>query len=146
MILQTKIEDYLIPLIHQDKHERLLLAIKEILREDSSIAGTTIVGVTPGFEKDNILSQNSFYEAVTLPNIITYTITQTENDKCKVAIHEISKDYVDGFANSKDKVFFLLPQVDNNQLSPLRRMLKDPMFDRLFLKATDLKLMILWQL
>lgn len=133
-----KIEDHLIPLIHQDKHERLLLAIKEILREDSSIAGTTIVGVTPGFEKDSILSQNSFYEAMTLANIITYAITQTENDKCKAAIHEIGKDYVDGFANSKDKVFFLLPQVDNDQVSPLKRTLKDPMFNRLFLKATDM--------
>lgn len=127
-----KIEDYLIPLIHQDKHERLLLAIKEILREDSSIAGTTIVGVTPGFEKDSIMTQNSFYEAMTLANIITYAITQTENDKCKAAIHEIGKDYVDSFANSKDKVFFLLPQVDNDQVSPLKRTLKDPMFDRLF--------------
>ena len=133
-----KIEDYLIPLIHQDKHEHLLLAIKEILREDSSIAGTTIVGVTPGFEKDSIMTQNSFYEAMTLANIITYAITQTENDKCKAAIHEIGKDYVDSFANSKDKVFFLLPQVDNDQVSPLKRTLKDPMFDRLFLKATDM--------
>ena len=133
-----KIEDYLIPLIHQDKHEHLLLAIKEILREDSSIAGTTIVGVTPGFEKDSIMTQNSFYEAMTLANIITYAITQTENDKCKAAIHEIGKDYVDSFANSKDKVIFLLPQVDNDQVSPLKRTLKDPMFDRLFLKATDM--------
>lgn len=92
----------------------MLLAIKEILREDSSIAGTKIVGVTPGFEKDSIMTQNSFYEAMTLANIITYPITQTENDKCKAAIHEIGKDYVDSFANSKDKVFFLLPRVDND--------------------------------
>ena len=58
-------------LIHQDKHEQLFLAVKEILREDTSIAGVTIVGVTPGFEKDNILNQNSFYEAMTLENIIS---------------------------------------------------------------------------
>lgn len=65
------IENNLIPLIHQDKHEQLFLAVKEILREDTSIAGVTIVGVTPGFEKDNILNQNSFYEAMTLANIIS---------------------------------------------------------------------------
>lgn len=52
------IEDNLIPLIHQDKHERLFLAVKEILREDTSAAGATIVGVTPGFEKDSILNQS----------------------------------------------------------------------------------------
>lgn len=99
------VEDNLIPLIHQDKHQQLFPAVKEILREDSSIAGTTIVGVTPDFEKDSIITQNSFYEAMTLSNIMTYAITQTENDKCKAAIHEIGKDYVDSFANSKDKVF-----------------------------------------
>ena len=60
------VENYLIPLIHQDKHEQLFLAVKEILREDTIIAATTIVGVTPGFEKDSILNQNSFYEAMTL--------------------------------------------------------------------------------
>lgn len=60
------------------------------------------------------MTQNSFYEAMTLANIITYPITQTENDKCKAAIHEIGKDYVESFANSKDKVFFLLSRVDND--------------------------------
>ena len=71
------IEDNLIPLIHQDKHERLFLAVKEILREDTSVAGATIVGVTPGFEKDSILNQNSFYEAMTL-------ITDAESDQIVV--------------------------------------------------------------
>lgn len=131
-------EENLIPLIHQDKHEQLFLAIKEILREDSSIADTTVVGVTPGFEKENILSQNSLYEAVTLANIITFAITQTENDKLKASIREIGKDYVDGFVNSTDRVFFLSPKADNDQLSPLKRTIKDPMFDRIFLKATDM--------
>ena len=99
--------------------------------------------------KDNLLDYLTYYdnrpymENAALANLDelvgdTYAITQTENDKCKAAIHEIGKDYVDSFANSKDKVFFLLPQVDNDQVSPLKRTLKDPMFDRLFLKATDM--------
>lgn len=137
------IEDNLIPLIHQDKHERLFLAVKEILREDSSIAPTTVVGVTPGFEKDNILNQNSLYEAMTLANIITYAITQTENDKLKNAIHEIGKDYVDGFKNSKERVYFLSPKAENDQVTPLKRTIKDPMFDKIFLKATDMTIFAL---
>jgi len=86
----------------------------------------------------SILNQNSLYEAVTLANIITYAITQTENDKLKTAICEIGKDYVDNFADSTDRVYFLSPKAENDQLSPLKRTLKDPMFDRIFLKATDM--------
>lgn len=68
-------------MIHQDKHECLFLAIKDVLREDMSISDITLVGVTPGYEKNSILNQDSLYEAMTLANIITYAITQTENDK-----------------------------------------------------------------
>lgn len=132
------IEDYLIPLIHQDKHELLFLALKEVLREDISIDSTTVVGVTPGFEKDNILNQNSFYKAITLANLITYAITNTENNKLKPAIREIGKDYVDGFKNSTERVYFLSQKSDNDQISPLKRTIKDPMFNRIFLKATDM--------
>ena len=74
---------------------------------------------------------------MTLANIITYAITQTENDKLKESIKEISKDYVDGFANSSERFYFLSPNAENDQLSPLKRTLKDPAFDRLFLKVTD---------
>lgn len=132
------IENHLIPLIHADKHECLFRAIKDILREDTCIANSSIVGIMPGYEKENILKHNSFYEAMTLANIITYAITQTENDKLKSSIHEIDKDFVDGFKNSTEKVFFLSPKIENDQFSPLKRTLKDPMFDRVFRKATDM--------
>lgn len=136
-VVAKGIEEKLIPLIHQDKHECLFLAIKDVLREDMSISDITLVGVTPGYEKNSILNQDSLYEAMTLANIITYAITQTENDKLKASIKEISKDYVDGFTNSSERVYFLSPHEENDQLSPLKRTLKDPAFDRLFLKATD---------
>lgn len=133
-----KIDKHVLPLIHQDKQIYLFRAIKHILDDDKTIDDTTIVGVIPGYEKSSILKHNSFYEAMTLANILTYAITQIENDKLKTNIREIGKNFIDGFANSTEKVFFLSPVVENDQLFPLKRTLKDPMFDRVFCKATDI--------
>ena len=132
------IDDYLLPLIHTAKHESLFRAIKAVLREDATIANETVVGSMVGYEKENILSHDSFYEALTLANILTYAIISTENDKLKASIREIDKDFIDGFLNSDEKIYFISPQVDQDQISPLKRTLKDPMFDRIFLKATDI--------
>lgn len=53
-------EEYVLPLIHNDKHEAAVLrAIKYILRDDTTILGTTVVGKMTGFEKDNILNYES---------------------------------------------------------------------------------------
>lgn len=82
----------------------MFLAIREILRDDACILGTTNVGVIPNFEKDTIVYSDSFYETMMLANVITYAITQTENDKLKPAIHEIDKHFVDGFAHSSEHV------------------------------------------
>lgn len=68
------ISEHLLPLIHPDKHKSLFRAIKAVLREDESIDNTTIVGRTPGYEKENILNHDSFYEAETLANLITYAL------------------------------------------------------------------------
>ena len=132
------IENSVLPLIHQDKHIYLFRALKDILNEDTTIADSTIVGVMPGYEKSSIMNHDSFYEAMTLANILTYAISQIENDKLKSNIREIGKDYIDGFSSSTQEVFFLSPVVENDQLSPLKRTLKDPMFDRVFCKATDI--------
>ncbi len=132
------IQNHLLPLIHSGKHECLFRAIKAVLREDTTIAETTVVGLMPGYEKENLLNHDSFYEALTLANILTYSITSTENDKMKASIQEIYKDFVDSFLNSDEPIHFINIPADQNEIIPLKRTLKDPMFDRIFLKATDI--------
>ncbi len=131
-------ELYVLPLIHNDKHEALFRAIKDILRDDTTILGTTLVGRTSGFEKDSILNCDTFDESALLANGVTYAITSTENDKLSVNIRELGKGYVDGFVGSNEEIHFLTQVVDQDQYSPLKRTLKDPMFDRIFKKATDI--------
>lgn len=131
-------EEYVLPLIHNEKHEAVFRAIKDILRDDTTILGTTVVGKLVGFEKDNILNFDSFDESALLANVVTYAIISTENDKLGANIREIGKGYIDGFVGTGENIFFISPHVDNDQVSTLKRMLKDPMFDRIFTKATDM--------
>ena len=67
-------EKYVLPLIHNEKHEAVFRAIKDILRDDTTILGTTVVGKMAGFEKDNILNYESFDESALLANVVTYRI------------------------------------------------------------------------
>lgn len=134
-----RLDESLLPLIHPSKHVCLFRGIKAVLRDDETIADTTLIGTMPGYEKKSILEHNSFYEALTLANILTYSIIATENDKLRTSIRELGKDFVDEFLDSDEQINFISPLVDQDQISPLKRTLKDPMFDRIFLKATDIK-------
>lgn len=131
-------DEYVIPLIHNEKHEAIFRAIKDILRDDTTILGTTIVGKMAGFEKDNILNHESFDESALLANVVTYAITSTSNEKLPYNIREIGTGYVDSFVGTGETIYFISPLVDQDQVSPLKRTLKDPMFDKIFKKATDI--------
>lgn len=130
-------EKYVLPLIHNEKHEAVFRAIKDVLRDDVTILSTTIVGKMAGFEKDNILMHDSFDESALLANVVTYAIINTENDKLGANIREIGTGYVDGFIGTGEDIFFISPLVAQDQASPLKRTLKDPLFDRIFKKAAD---------
>ena len=132
--VSDSIKKNLLPLISDDKHKCLFRAIKQILREDISIPDTKIIGVIKGFEKKNILDSSSFYEAMSLTNFITYSITIT-NNKFHSDINEIGTNYVDSFNNSDEKIEFISEKNDNDNISPLKRTLNDSSFDNIFKKA-----------
>jgi hypothetical protein len=45
---------------------------------------------------------------------------------------------VDGFISSNEKIFFISSIVEQDDIIPLKRTLKDPMFDRIFIKAANI--------
>lgn len=126
------VENYVIPLINGEKKVALFRAIKAILREDS-INDSTLVGRIKGYEKGNILKHNSYYESMFLANVLTYSIASVDNED----IDEIDKEYVDGFLTQGGEIHFISKLIDQDEVCPLKRTLKSPMFDRIFLKATD---------
>lgn len=131
-------EQYVCPLIDENMAYPLVRAIKAVLREDTTIGDSFVVGYVPGYEKENILRYTEFDKAALLANLFTYAIRSTENDKFENAVSEISDDFVDSFKNSTEPIHFIHPSVDQDQFSPLKRTLKDPMFDHIFKKAADI--------
>lgn len=136
--ISKKLDEHIQTIIHPDKHEALFRAVKAILKEDTSISDSAVVGVLSGFTKKEIIERDSFYESMTLANILTYSITSVENEKMKSSIREIDKDYVDGFIDSKIPIYFLVHKADQDEIIPLKRTLRDPRFDRIFKRAGSL--------
>lgn len=130
------VEEYVLPLINHEKEVAFFRAIKAVLREDSFTDGA-LIGRIKGYEKVNILNCNSYYESMLLANVLTYAIASIDNDVCSSNIAEIGKEFVDSFLTSGEEIHFISKLINQDEVCPLKRTLKSPAFDRLFLKATD---------
>lgn len=123
--------------IATDKREAIVRAIKDILEEYTGMLSSTTVGYV-GFEKEAILSHEVFEESAIMASVLKYSIS-CDNVLLKTSIKEIPKDYIDGFIGKGQKIIFIDPELDQDEVSPLKRTLKDPWFDRIFAKAIDIK-------
>ena len=131
-------QEHVLPYLHVNKHVALIRSIKDVLREDTSISETTIIGKIEGYEKDNILKYESLDESMFLANVVTFSIISIDNTQCASSIREIPSNYVDSFINEGEAIHFISRLVDQDQIIPLKRTLKDPKFDRIFKKATEI--------
>lgn len=129
---------HLIPLIRDDMCVALFRAIKAVLREDDSITDSTVIGKIQGYEKNSILENTNFDKAELLANVITYAIISVDNKNKEKNVKEIDKDYVDGFVDSGDEIYFIDPIVAQTYSPVLKRTIKDPAFDRIFKLAAEI--------
>lgn len=122
--------------IADEKHEAIVRAIKDILDGDTDMLPSTTVGYD-GFEKEAIMSNDTFEESALMASVLKYAMS-CDNVALKDSIKEIPKDYVDGFIGKEPKIYFDVPELDQDDISPLKRTLKDPWFDRIFKNAVDI--------
>lgn len=123
--------------IATEKREAVVRAIKNILDDDKDMLPSTIVGYV-GFEKEAILRSNTFEESALMASVLKYAMS-CDNVALKSSIKEIPKDYVDSFIGKEPKIIFEDPALEQDDISPLKRTLKDPWFDRIFKHAIDIK-------
>ena len=123
--------------IATNKREAIVRAIKDILNDDTDMLPSTTVGYV-GFEKEAITGHDTFEESALMASVLKYAIS-CDNVALKASIKEISTDYVDGFIDKEPRIFFEDPGLEQDDISPLKRTLKDSWFDRIFKKATDIK-------
>lgn len=122
--------------IATDKREAIIRAIKDILEDDTDMLPSTTVGYV-GFEKEAIISHDVFEESAIMASVLKYSVS-CDNVALKESIKEIPKDYVDSFVGKGQKIIFVNPELEQDDVSPLKRTLKDPWFDRIFNKAIDI--------
>ena len=132
------VKKYVLEGIAEEKHEAIVRAIKAILDDDKDILPSTTVGYV-GFEKEAIMSHDTFEESALMASVLKYSIS-CDNVALKASIKEIPKDYLDGFVGTGQKIIFVDPDMEQDEISPLKRTLKDPLFDRIFKKAVDIKI------
>lgn len=122
--------------IADSKRKAVIRAIRAVLREDN-IERTTCIGYD-GYNKDTILTHDSFSEASILASVFRYAFVCTDNTKMKNSIKEIPKDFVDRLINSNEEINLIHPLIEQDDFVPLQRTLKSPMFDRIFKYQTSL--------
>ena len=131
-VFQTKV----ISLIKDSKRESVVRAIKDVLREDTTIQDHTVVGYINGYEKNNILINSTFSLSALLASVFYFAIIEVKNQECKDAIKGIDKKYVESFESSSEPVYFERAKADVHL--PLQKTLHDPVFDRVFNQVSSL--------
>lgn len=131
-------ERHVVPLIKQSMQKPLVLAIMSVLNKDE-MQGDTIIGYRVDYEKNKLLSSNTFGLAALLASVFRYVILETINTDFKKEIREIPNDFVASFENEADRIT-LEASVISEEIPgvPLARTLPDASFNRNFLLESSM--------
>jgi len=128
-----------VSLIAESSAKQFIYAVKAVLREDD-ISDDTLIGMVPGFEKGNILAKNKFVMASLLEALFRYSIVEISNSDCANYLRNFEKNYL-YLVDSNEQIFIdplpLEDEVEDEEVTPLRRTLCDSTFSRTFKKVSS---------
>lgn len=136
VVFDVKYKDYTNGDSRNDRLQLLAYSMMMNANNDTDMLPSTTVGYV-GFEKEAIISHDVFEESAIMASVLKYSVS-CDNVALKESIKEIPKDYVDSFVGKGQKIIFVNPELEQDDVSPLKRTLKDPWFDRIFNKAIDI--------
>jgi len=96
-----------LPLINENKYSDIVLALKDIIANDSEIQPTAVVDKVSNTTKADLMKMDTFDIADFLAGVILYAVTVVNNADGKLAIKEIDDDYMSQFANRESEVHFV---------------------------------------
>ncbi len=126
----VRFQKYVAPFIKDGMKEAIVLAIKDILADDTIIASNEIVGYIDGYQKDKIIELSTFSFSAIVVSVLYYAITNVNNKDCKANIKEIDKEFIKSRINDSRKVYF--EASNSTPCMPLENTLKDPTFNHIF--------------
>ncbi len=95
-----------VPLLDPNKAKLAVLAICDLIREDTTIDEETTVELVENRTKKNLLKQSEFNLANFLAGVFLYVVISVNNRCGEPSISEICESFVLGFTSQKDNITF----------------------------------------
>lgn len=111
-------KEHVIPCLKRDLHKHVVLAIKDVLKEDN-VDDLTLIGYEDGYTKQDIVSKHYFDFAELLANVFYYCVIIVTNQRpYQENIKEIKSNYVESFGGRLKEVDFEeTPKVVTSKIS-----------------------------
>jgi len=133
--VQKKFQESVVPLVKDSYRFAIVRAIKDILKDDSNIIDSTVIGYIAGYEKSNILNSSTFNFAGLLSSVFRFAIVEVANQPCANDIRTLDKNIIKKYENGSDEIHFENKTPD--EIRPLQKTLNDPNFGRVFRQVSS---------
>lgn len=138
--LVSHFKKHVIPSLKESLHKNVVLAIRDVLKEDD-VPDMTIIGFAPsGYTKQDIVSKSVFCFEDLLANVFYYCAVMVRNIPYKENIKEIKKDYLESFTPFADDIQF--EDSYTPVTSTLAQTLDKRQFERVFTEIAKAKVSI----
>ena len=96
----------IIPCLKPDMHKCVVLAIRDVLKDDD-VGDLTLIGYEDGYTKQDIVNKAYFNFAELLANVFYYCVIGVSNQRIyQENIKEITNDYIVSFSSLEDTIEF----------------------------------------
>ena len=96
----------IIPCLKPDMHKCVVLAIRDVLKDDD-IGDLTLIGYEDGYTKQDIVNKAYFNFAELLANVFYYCVIGIPNQRIyQENIKEVTNDYIVSFSSLEDTIEF----------------------------------------
>lgn len=128
----------IIPCLKPDMHKCVVLAIRDVLKDDD-IGDLTLIGYEDGYTKQDIVNKAYFNFAELLANVFYYCVIGIPNQRIyQENIKEVTNDYIVSFSSLEDTIEF--EEAPKPITSKISYTLDPKRFDSVFKEITSSKL------
>ena len=129
----------IIPNIKEDYKSNIVLAIKDIIKEDTTIDDTCYIGNEKEYTKDNIINGDRFNLVELLVCAFKFAICDRNNVECADGIKDIDKEYLESFSQYRNTID-LIDANENSNNTSISNSIFDKNFKNVFIKVSNEKL------
>ena len=128
-----------IPNIKEEYKPNLVLAIRDIIKEDETMVATGPIGYEKEYSKSDIVNGDKFNLTSLLVCTFKFAICERKNTECADGTKSIDKKYVDSFSKYRNTID-LIDTNENSNNTSISNSIFDENFKNVFIKVSNEKL------